>query len=192
MWQPFLPIAKQALTDPREAATTLMSMGVPREALWPAFGLFVVLSALLGASSEMLRPPVQGIALAPLPFAGVSAIAGAASVFAIWKVGEAMEGTGSFQETLLLMVFLQGILFIGQIIEFVVWIIAPPIASLMSVALLVLAFWLNLNFIAALHGFPSLLRAFGCLLLASAGVALVLIVALTVFGISMVDMAANA
>ncbi len=189
MWQPFLPVARQAINEPREAASTLMSMGVPREALWPAFFLFVVLSALLGSATEMLRPTVQGIPLTPFPFAFISGVAGAASVFAIWKVGQAMEGTGSFEETLLLMVFLQGILFIGQLIEFVLFIVAPPLSSLFSIALIVFAFWLNLNFIAALHGFTSLLRAFGCLIMASAGVALVLIVLLTVFGLPLVSTA---
>lgn len=189
MFQPFLPVARQAINEPQEAASTLMSMGVPREALWPAFFLFVVLSAILGSTTEMLRPTVQGVPLAPFPFVMISAIAGAASVFAIWKVGQAMEGTGSFDETLLLMIFLQGILFIGQLIEFALFVVAPPLSSLFSVALIVLAFWLNLNFIAALHGFTSLMRAFGCLIMASAGVALVLIVVLTLFGLPMVSAA---
>ncbi len=187
MWQPFLPIARQAINEPREAATTLMSMGVPREALWPAFFLFVILSALLGSASEMLRPTVEGMPITPLPFAVISGLGGAASVFAIWKVGQAMEGTGSFEEALLLMVFLQGILFIGQLIEFALFVVAPPLSSLFSVALIVFAFWLNLNFIAALHGFSSLLRAFGCLIMASAGVAVVLIVLMTLFGIPMMS-----
>ena len=189
MWQPFFPVARQAINEPREAASTLMSMGVPREALWPAFLLFVVLSALLGSATELMRPTIQGAPLSPFTFAMISAIAGAASVFAIWKVGQAMEGNGSFEETLLLMVFLQGILFIGQLIEFALFIVAPPLSSLFSFALIVFAFWLNLNFIAALHGFNSLLRAFGCLIMASAGVALVLIVLLTLFGLPMMSTA---
>ena len=191
MWQPFLPLARQAIAEPREAATTLLSMGVPNAALWPAFGLFVVLSAMLGSVSEMLRPSIQGLTIMPLPFTAVSAVAGAASVFAIWKVGQAMDGKGSFYETLLLMVFLQGILFIGQLAEFALFVIAPPISSLLSFALLLLAFWLNLNFIAALHGFSSLMRAFGCLLLASAGVAVVLLCAMTLFGIPLMDTPTN-
>ncbi|MEM9969980.1 MAG: YIP1 family protein [Pseudomonadota bacterium] len=183
MLQPFIPIARQALSDPREAATTLMSMGVPRDALWPAFGLFVVLSAFLGSASQLISPAPQGLAMSPVLFAIVSGLAGAVSVFAIWRIGRAMEGTGSFQETLLLMVFLQGILFAGQLLELFLLLALPPLSGFFSIALVVFAFWLNINFVAALHGFTSLWRAFGCLLLASAGVALALIFLLTLFGV---------
>lgn len=186
MWRPFLPLARQAVFEPREAASAVLSIGVPSAALWPAFALFVILSSILVSVSELLSPSPNGILFTPVPFAIVSGFAGAASVFAIWRVGRAMDGTGSLNETLLLMVFLQGILLIGQLAEFVLFLVAPPLSWLVSMALLVLAFWLNLNFIAVLHGFSSLMRAFGCLLLASAAVALALIFGSALFGVSIV------
>jgi hypothetical protein len=191
MLQPFLPVAGQALREPREAATTLLSMGVPRSALWPAFGALVALSVILisvGGLAPSAVPSATAI-MSPFALATMSGIAGAASVFAVWKVGASMGGTGSLQETLLLTVFLQSIIFAGQLIELVLVFVMPPIAGLFSIGLVVLTFWLNINFIAALHGFPSLWKALGVLLLASLGVALVLIFAMSLFGVQVMGLA---
>ena len=89
----------------------------------------------------------------------------------------------NLDEALLLTVFLQAILFTGQLIELGLLILLPPIAGLFSVALIVVAFWLNINFIATLHGFSSLWRAFGVLVIATVAVALVLVFLMTLTGI---------
>ena len=184
MLQLFVPLARQALTEPREAASTLLSMGVPREAYWPAFFALVALSVLLTEALNMLSPaPELFDAPGPLIMAGLTAVISAVSVWAIWKVGRAAGGTGSFDEALLLTVFLQAILFAGQLIELGLLILLPPLAGLFSVALIVVAFWLNINFIATLHGFSSLWRAFGVLLIATVAVALVLVFLMTLTGI---------
>ncbi|MXQ07589.1 hypothetical protein GQ651_06995 [Alphaproteobacteria bacterium GH1-50] len=184
MLQLFVPLARQALTEPREAASTLLSMGVPKAAYWPAFFALVALSVILNEVVALMTPgPAIGPQIAPLVMAALTALISAVSVWAIWKVGRAMGGTGSFDEALLLTIFLQAILFTGQLVEVGLMLILPPIAGLFSVALIILAFWLNVNFVAALHGFTSLWRAFGALILATLGVALVLIFLMTLTGI---------
>ena len=184
MLQLFVPLARQAVTEPREAASTLLSMGVPKEAYWPAFFALVALSVLLTEVLGTLSPaPESIISPGPLVMAALTAVISAVSVWAIWKVGRAVGGTGSFDEALLLTVFLQAILFAGQLVELGLLILLPPLAGLFSVALIVIAFWLNINFIAALHGFTSLWRAFGVLVMATIGVALVLIFLMTLTGI---------
>ena len=119
----------------------------------------------------------------PLSLAFTSAIAGAASIFLVWKIGGAMDGTGSFEETLLLTVFLQAIVFAGQLIELVLFLFFTPLAGMFSIGMIVLTFWINLNFIAALHGFASLWRAFGVLVFASLGVALILVFVMSLLGV---------
>lgn len=184
MLQLFVPLARQAMTEPREAASTLLSMGVPKEAYWPAFFVLVALSVLVTEVLGMLSPgPEPIISPGPLAMAGLTAVISAVSIWAIWKVGRAAGGTGSFDEALLLTVFLQAMIFAGQVIELGLLILLPPLAGLFSVALIVFAFWLNINFIATLHGFSSLWRAFGVLVIATIGVALVLVFLMTLIGI---------
>ena len=185
MLKTFVPVAAQALREPREAASTLMSMGVPTAALWPAFGALVCLSVILSYLSGGIEPVPDQASLSPLVLAFSSAIAGAASVFLVWKVGAAMDGTGRFEEALLLTVFLQGLIFAGQLVEFLLLFLLPTLAGLLSIAIIVLTFWINLNFIAALHGFSSLWKSFGVLLLASLGVALILIFLMSLLGVQL-------
>ena len=182
----FFPVVAQALREPREAASTLMAMGVPHAALWPAFGALVALSVILSFVTGGVDQSANEAALGPLMLAISSAVAGAASVFLVWKIGVAMDGKGSFEETLLLTVFLQGVIFAGQLVEFVLFLFMPPLSGVFSIALIVLTFWINLNFIAALHGFPSLWRAFGVLLFASLGVALILIFLMSLAGVQFI------
>ena len=183
MLNAFFPVAAQAIREPREAASTLMSMGVPYAALWPAFGALVCLSVILSFLSGGLDQAADQAAIGPWILAITSAVAGAASVFLVWKVGAALDGTGKFEEALLLTVFLQGLIFAGQLVEFVLFLFMPPLSGLFSIAIIVLTFWINLNFIAALHGFPSLWKSFGVLLFASLGVALILIFLMSLLGV---------
>ena len=179
----FLPVAAQAIREPREAASTLMSMGVPPAALWPAFGSLVCLTVIITFLSGGQEAGAGSAMVGPLSLAFTSAIAGAASIFLVWKIGGAMDGTGSFEETLLLTVFLQAIVFAGQLIELVLFLFFTPLAGMFSIGMIVLTFWINLNFIAALHGFASLWRAFGVLVFASLGVALILVFVMSLLGV---------
>lgn len=180
----FLNLGRQALSEPREAAATLLSMGVPREAYWPAFFLLVVLSVLLNEVLSLISPaPPLAPTIPPIVMGLITAVISAVSIWAVWKVGQAMGGTGTFNETLLLTVFLQGILFAGQLVELALLLAMPVLAGLFSLALVLFALWLNINFIATLHGFTSLWRAFGVLIMATLGVALALVFLMTLTGI---------
>ena len=184
MLQLFVPLARQAVTEPREAASTLLSMGIPKAAYWPAFFALVALSVILAETVALVAPPAPTVVMpGPLLMAALTALISAISVWAVWRVGRAAGGTGSFDEALLLTVFLQAILLAGQVVEFLLLLILPPLSGLFGIALIVLAFWLNINFIATLHGFSSLWRAFGVLVIATMGVALVLVFLMTLTGI---------
>lgn len=185
MLKTFVPVAAQALREPREAASTLMSMGVPAVALWPAFGALVCLSVILSFLSAGIEQVPDQASLSPLVLAFSSAVAGAASVFFVWKIGTAMGGTGKFEEALLLTVFLQGLIFAGQLVEFALYFFMPALSGLFSIAIIILTFWINLNFIAALHGFASLWKSFGVLLLASLGVAVILVFLMSLLGVQL-------
>ena len=177
-------LGRQALREPREAASTLLSLGVPKEAHWPAFFLLVILSVILNQIVSLMSPADPlAIMLTPVVMVLLTALISAVSVWAVWKVGQSMGGRGTFEETLLLTIFLQSILFAGQLVELALMVTVPALAGLFSLVLVVFAFWLNINFIATLHGFQSLWRAFGVLMLATLGVALVLVFLMTLTGI---------
>ncbi|QMU59144.1 MAG: hypothetical protein GKR98_13660 [Boseongicola sp.] len=147
------------------------------------FWLLVVASVLLIHVGGAPASEDGQALMPPFVFVLMSGAAGTASVFAIWKIGQLMGGSGSFQETLLLTIFLQAIIFAGQMIELVIFVVFPSLAGLFSVLLILVAFWMNLNFIAALHGFASLWKALGVFVLASFVVLLVLMTVTSLAGL---------
>ena len=55
MEQALISIAAQAYREPREAGVRLLSLGVPLAAIWPAFGVIVLISVLIGGISDLIR-----------------------------------------------------------------------------------------------------------------------------------------
>ena len=185
----FIPVVKQSLREPREAAATLLSMGVPKPMLWPAFFLLIVLSVILTFLIGSPTWPNGEEIFTPFGLTLASAFTSVAWVFLIWKIGELMGGKGGFDEALLLTVFHQGMFLAGQLIAIALLLVIPPLANLFVLALSVFMIWLYLNFIAVLHGFGSLWRAFGVLVFAFIGVAFVLIFAMSLAGVRIAGVA---
>ena len=48
-------MARDTVSNPREGAETVLALGLPRQALWLAFALVVVLSMLLGDIREVFE-----------------------------------------------------------------------------------------------------------------------------------------
>ena len=184
-----MPLVLQAVRNPREAAHTVLSLGVPRAALVPALALVVILSIILTMVGTTLTPqtsgPEQAIAFSPIAVAALLGAFLAIYIAGIHWTGRALGGTGTLPETALLMVFLQFVLLVGQVIELLLWLVAPPLAGLFVIAVAVLAFWININFVDVLHGYGSLGKSFLLVLLVSVGIALGAVFLMTRAGISL-------
>ena len=179
---------RMALSQPREAAVTLLSMGVPRAAIGPGFALIVVLSVLLGAFGELVAPGQLGGGISP--FSSVLFNGGLFLGYSItiWKIGSLMGGKGALEESILLAVFFQAIFMPAILIQLFLLLVMPPLAGLFTMALLIFSIWVNVNFIDALHGFGSLGRSLGVFLMSSLAVAVGLILVIAVFGLSLEGM----
>lgn len=177
LFQTLAALGRQSLTEPRPAAANLMALGLPIQAVWLAFFLVNILGVMIAFFLPGADPggsPIMGALFAT----GVSF----ASVVVILKVGQALGGTGTFGDTLLLMTFLSAIVFAGQIVQLVLTVVLPPMAFVFGIAVILFAVWLNVNFIAAVHGFSSLMRALGVLVLGSFILAVIMMIVLTLTG----------
>lgn len=161
-----LSLARRSFSEPRVAAAALLDAGVPKEALWPAFlllNIFVVFLSMIGA---------EGVS--PFGLLGVAIGISLLTIVMTWKVGQALGGHGSFSDTLLVTVFLQALVVAMQMAQLVVALILPGIAAGLWLAIFCFAFWLNVNFITALHGFASRWRGLAVLVIGSFILAVVL------------------
>lgn len=170
-------IARQSLSEPRPAAANLMALGIPMPVVWNAFILVNILSVLLAAAMsgfQLQTPPILAAAFAT----GLSL----ASVVLIVKIGQALGGHGTFADALLLTTFLSAIFLAGQLFQLVLLLVLPPLAGLFGIALILFGAWLNINFIAAVHGFTSLWRAVGTLALGSLVLAMIVLFFMSMTG----------
>ena len=183
-----LRLARDTVSNPREGANTVLSFAPERQALWLMFVLVIVLSLLLRefvavfAGFPMDGPitgPMQGSTLAlGLVMAGFLYL----TMHAVHRIGQFFGGTGSFEETALLVIWLQFILICLQVIQIATLFILPPVAGLITIVAIALYVWLLVNFIAVLHGFTSLGMVFVATLLSGFALLFAFSLVLTLLG----------
>ena len=179
-------LLRQSLRDPRAAARHVMAIDMPASARWEALALVVILSAFVGQISilmmtgELTAPGLLGTPLQSVAIQGAVLLV---MVQAIYHVGRALGGTGGFGQTLTLVSWLQCVMIGVQVAQVVALTIIPPLAGLIGIAGMVLFLWLLTNFIAELHGFPSLGRVFAMILATAFALAFVAAVVMGILGI---------
>jgi hypothetical protein len=180
-------MAWRSVKNPREGAAEILALGVPREALWPALALVVVLSILLANVTALL---LAGDAAAAMPvgpaatgFIQLALLV--VMVFAVFWIGRAMGGTGSFEESVLIVAWLQFIMVCLQVVQAGILVISTPVAEIFGLLGALVFLWLLTNFVAVLHGFSSLFQVFVMILVSAFGIAFGLSIILTLIGVTM-------
>ncbi len=182
--QALFSIGRQAYREPREAAVRLLSLGVPREVIWPSFALIVLVSVVMGGLGDMLLPVPPDAVMSYFAMTMLLAVVFLSYALAVWKIGSKMGGKGSFEESLLVGVFFQAALLPAQFIQLLLAVFLPTLAGLYAIALLLFGIWINVNFIDALHGYASFMKSLGVLVLASFAAAIALMVTVALLGVS--------
>lgn len=174
----------RAFREPRAAAADLIALGIPREALVPGLFLIVVLSVIINAAAEFVAPSPMG-AITHFQMTVFLLALFVAFAMAVCKIGQALGGIGTCQDSLLLAIFFQAVFVPAQVLQVVLMAVSPVIAGLFALFLFILGIWINVNFIAALHGYPSLGKSAGVLVLSSFVVAIVMMLVAPLVGISL-------
>lgn len=163
--------ASRVWREPRASAADILQLGVPSTALMPALLLVVVISVIFDTllSIVMIGPDQTS---APFRLALIYMVIVALFSVVLTGVGRMFGGNGTFPNALMLAIFLQALLVPASAIQLVLAIISPQLAFLFIFVVAAVFIWLQVNFVAALHGFEKLGRAFMALLIASFIVAL--------------------
>ncbi|MFY0691298.1 MAG: YIP1 family protein [Paracoccaceae bacterium] len=157
-----LNLMKLTITNPREGATTILSFSFGRDVLWMIMALIVVSSGVLSRLASMLAPPSGAPELTAQfltsPLLSAIVVLGVLMIMVICThfVGRGFGGTGEFNESLSLVIWLQAIMLMIQVVQLGVLLISPFLASLIGFGSVALFLWLYVNFVAVLHGFTSI------------------------------------
>ncbi|MDZ4095892.1 MAG: YIP1 family protein [Paracoccaceae bacterium] len=183
-----LDLARFTVRRPREGAAKVLSLDLPIGARWGALGLMAVISALLvhfsfNMQSADIKEYFEQVMGRPIGTALLQGVVLVISVFLIHFGGRLVGGRGRFEDAVVLVAWLQFILLCLQVVQLAVQMLAPPVADLIGLGGLGLFLWLLTNFVAELHGFSSLLRVFGGIVITFVVMVMVLsLVLAAVFG----------
>jgi Yip1 domain len=168
-FQALLIAARDTVQQPRQGARWILQMGLPAVVGWLGLSLMAVVSAGLSTVVFILSGPTDDPSLDPamvqvfsnpIQLAIVQILLLVIGVMMISGIGRMFGGKGQFADALLLVVWLEFIMLLLQIAQLVALLTLPPLAAMMGLFGLVLFLWLLTNFIAELHGFPSVLATF--------------------------------
>jgi hypothetical protein len=180
-----LGMVRETISDPSAGAEMVLSLNLPRAALWLAFALMMVLSMFMGELVMLVigapeegpltgqSPVVLGLLQGGFLFLGM---------FAITHIGRMFGGTGGFDGALALVTWLQFIFIVLQVVQLGVAVVAAPLAGIISLLAIALFFWLLSHFITVLHGFTSVGQVFFMTLLSFVGILFTLSLVLSVLG----------
>ncbi|MCU0815558.1 MAG: YIP1 family protein [Cypionkella sp.] len=162
--QNLLALARFTVQSPREGARQVMRANIPIRARWVALAITAIFSAVLAHLAMGLMPvemrAEMGQGMSPFITAVAQAGLMLLSVHVAYWVGRWFGGTGSFEDALILMVWLQFILLILQVVQIVTQVILPPLSPIVNFASVAIFLWLLSNFVAELHGFSSVGKTF--------------------------------
>ncbi len=179
-------LAVETVRQPRPTFGRLMSLNLPRDVLWQALALTLILSTLITElTSVFLAPaPDGGFVISPLMLVTVQAAVPVLTIFLIHWLGRGMGGTGRLEDAILAVTWLQVVMLGLQLVQIVALALLPPLSGIVVIAGLALFLYLLTAFIAELHGFASMGRVFGMILFVLVGVALGLSFVLTLIGVT--------
>ncbi|OOY05013.1 YIP1 family protein [Thioclava sp. F28-4] len=149
----------RSFTDPKSVARDLIGLNLNANARLMAMVLVVVMTAILGTLAQLVFSFITkvdiGTVTPPLTVVGLQGALLVYGAFAMSFVGQRFGGHGKFPDALLLLTWIEFVLMIGQMIQVVLMVFFPISATLMSVLLVALMFYLLVQFTMVLHGFEN-------------------------------------
>jgi len=167
-----LGLIGQSLRDPEAMAKQILKLRAPHQVGWMVLAVVTIASVILISVErivlgypDMLNTFGGGPFVDTLFLGSMTVI----FIFVLYYAGLAMGGTGTFGGTLLMMTWFQTIVLFLVAVQFLAVLVAPGVATFVSLIGFGLQIWCLLHFLNVLHGFNSLGRAFGLLALSIIG-----------------------
>ena len=183
----FFPLALQSLTQPRVGLRTILSIPSQRSDLINAGWLVIILNLILTASLTLFGPiPPESPSTVPL---ATSAIMQALSLFGgafiVHRVGAFFGGTGNFDGSLKLIIWVNFILFLMQLPILLFSFLGQEIVALAMILVLVVAITQLTATIMELHDFTEVLPVLFGILGSSIAFGIALLFALGLLGVNL-------
>lgn len=155
-------LAVVSVTNPGEAAQSLMAMHIPVRALWTALVLVAIGNTMLFTLSDQLfQAPSPLPQFFSIPFVNVLVVAIWLVLMAtsIYWVGGLLGGKGTLADILVLVVWMQALRVVVQVAVLVLMFVVPILSGLLVLAAAVIGVYMLVHFIDQAHRLGSPGRA---------------------------------
>lgn len=185
-------LLRETITAPRSAARHLIGMQLAPAVAWIAFALVMVMGAALGLVMRLAFPipkeildqsPLLRLQEQPLLAGSVQAAFLIVVAWAMMALGRRFGGQARFEETLLLVAWMEFVLLVVQVVQIVATLFVPPVATLIGFAGFGLFFLLLTVFTAEANRFSSLAAVFMGVLVSLLLAAMFMAVLFVLFGL---------
>lgn len=182
----FIRLAINTVTAPRDVARLLLAMNLPRQVLWIAFALVIVLNTLMFSLSLIVMPPqdvISPVLGSPAVFGVMLALSVGALIVAVTLCGRPLGGPARFEDIAVLVIWLQALRVVVQGVVLLLGPVSLFLSGVVISAASVVGLWIFVNFIDVAHEMGNLLRAGLILLLAVVGMMLGLSLIFSLLGV---------
>ncbi len=164
-------LAVLTLTNPAEAARNLLALRPGREVLWLGFFLAVVLNGLVQLGIDHFVPVPEGEPVLPPEPVLMNLVRSAGamllSIAAFLFIGRLMGGVASFDDVMILTVWLQYLQIAALLVTLVVSLVLPFLMVMFLLATAIISLYVTLHFLNEAHKFGSILKSFGVVVLSA-------------------------
>ena len=140
-------------------ARDILALNLPMGARFLAMMIVVILTALLGTLAQIVFTQItkvdMGEITSPVAVVGLQAALILYGAAVLSFIGQRFGGTGRFSDAVVLISWIEFVLMIGQMIQVLLMLFFPISATIMSVLLIGLLFFLLVQFTMVLHGFEN-------------------------------------
>ncbi|MCK8484086.1 YIP1 family protein [Aliiroseovarius sp. S2029] len=152
-------MALQTVPEPRKVARDLFDLNLPRETLWTALALVVVVNAALGVLAGMMFPldaaQVGSVLSSPVLLGVIEAAFMFGLAWGIYVIGRMFGGQGGLSDAIITVVWMEFIFLMVQALTLLLTLFAPGLAAITMIASIFLFFWVLSHFTTESHGFAS-------------------------------------
>jgi hypothetical protein len=174
-----------SLRDPAEAARQVIAFDLPRDVLWTALALMAVLNTLLYSATTALVPgpsPMPAIFQTPLAYLLFMGGGLVLVSVALYWTGRSFGGTGSLNDILAVIIWLQFLRVLVQVVSIVLLLTLPLLAALLTLVVAIVGLWIFVHFIDQAHRFGSPLKSVGVIVASFIGMVMGLSIVLALVG----------
>ncbi len=152
-------MALQTVPEPRKVARDLFNLNLPRETLWTALTLMVVLATAISVFAGLLFPvdaaQMGPLLSSPILLGLIEAVFMFGLAWAIYLIGRMFGGLGTLSDAITTVVWMEFIFLGLQLLTLILTLFAPGLAMITMLGSAIMFFWVLSQFTAESHGFAS-------------------------------------